>query len=225
MNKLLTTALLVSAAVSSAATISYTGNATTNTSWADINLAKFNSSLGTLTAIQLEVVYSNFGGYFTASAPTVDDAVTVNSASATVYLKQKDSNDVGFAPVNSGSKTLTTTPGLPSSEIVNDSVVFNVSSTTALSSGSSSVSGSYFSLFQDPAGSGNVTFQTRTSPSVNADTAGSGSVNNSTITGSVGMRVTYTYTAAPVPEPSTYGIALGGLALVGAIVRRRKQAK
>jgi len=29
----------------------------------------------------------------------------------------------------------------------------------------------------------------------------------------------------PVPEPSTYGIALGGLALAIAVVRRRKQAK
>lgn len=29
----------------------------------------------------------------------------------------------------------------------------------------------------------------------------------------------------PVPEPSTYGLALGGLALVGALIRRRKASK
>lgn len=31
-----------------------------------------------------------------------------------------------------------------------------------------------------------------------------------------------TGTSAPVPEPSTYGLALGGLALVGAVIRRRR---
>lgn len=32
-------------------------------------------------------------------------------------------------------------------------------------------------------------------------------------------------TSTPVPEASTYGIALGGLAIAAAVVRRRKQAK
>ena len=34
--------------------------------------------------------------------------------------------------------------------------------------------------------------------------------------------VTVNIGGAPVPEPSTYGLALGGLALVGALVRRRR---
>ena len=29
----------------------------------------------------------------------------------------------------------------------------------------------------------------------------------------------------PVPEPSTYGLALGGLALAGAVIRRRRATK
>lgn len=35
--------------------------------------------------------------------------------------------------------------------------------------------------------------------------------------------LTGTYASGPIPEPSTYGLALGGLALVGALIRRRRK--
>lgn len=224
MNKFLTASLLASAAVASAAIVQKTGSVTTNSTWADIALGKFDTRLGTLDSISIEVLSSNFGGYFTASAPTIDDAVTVNSASATAFLRQKSTNSLGFTQVSSGSVSLSTSPGLPSSEISDASVQFTVNSTSALALTSYSVNSSFWDAFKDATGSGSVFFQSRVTPSVNADTVGSGSVINSTITVANQLRVTYTYTA--VPEPSTYGIVLGGLAIAGAVVaRRRKQAK
>jgi hypothetical protein len=40
--------------------------------------------------------------------------------------------------------------------------------------------------------------------------------------GSGVLRLQY---AAPIPEPSTYGLILGGLALAGAAIRRRRKKK
>ncbi|MYM41150.1 PEP-CTERM sorting domain-containing protein [Pseudoduganella sp. CY13W] len=36
--------------------------------------------------------------------------------------------------------------------------------------------------------------------------------------------VTYTFTAAPVPEPETYGMLLAGLAMLGFIAKRNKRS-
>ena len=47
------------------------------------------------------------------------------------------------------------------------------------------------------------------------------------VTGNAGSNASYagTLNVSPVPEPETYGMLLGGLAVMGAIARRRKQGK
>lgn len=222
MNKLLTTTLIAASAIASAATVTSNGSATTNSTWADINLAKFNSSLGTLTDIQVAITNSVFGGSFTATSPSSEDTVTVNSVTGNASVRQKSSNTLGFTTVSSGAKTLNTDTSFPA-DVINDVLTVNITSTDGLTLTSYTIDSSFFSAYQSVGGLGNVVFQTRVSPSVNADVVGAAEVNNAGITTTTNLVVTYTYT--PVPEASTYGIALGGLALAAVVVRRRKQAK
>ena len=58
-----------------------------------------------------------------------------------------------------------------------------------------------------------------------ADSSGTGNATYNPIVQMDGYaKVTYTYETAPVPEPETYAMLLGGLALMGVVARRRKSA-
>jgi hypothetical protein len=60
----------------------------------------------------------------------------------------------------------------------------------------------------------------------NGSIQGSPTYNYSGVTSSANISLTYDYTpASPVPEPSTYGLALGSLALVAGVVARRRKLK
>lgn len=220
MNKLLATALLAAAATASAipsgSSISRTATVTTNSTWADINLQKFNSGWGTLTGITLTLDYADIAGSFTAGT---NASAVVDSADGKVWLKQVTS--VGFSPINSGWVTLDTSPVLPDT-ISNTTRNYTVNSTSAFGLSTWNITPTNFAAFQSANGTGNVTFQTRTTAQVSI-IGGQGSFDTSLVTGTAKMTVTYNYT--PVPEASTYGIALGGLAIAAAVVRRRKISK
>lgn len=219
MNKLLTTSLLAAAAAASAATVSYNNTVTTNSTWADINLQKFNSNLGTLTGVTVEINYADVGGSFLLSTA---GQFVFDSAESNVTIKGAV-NALGFNQVSSGLFAVNTNPGAGTT-VTGTSQTFLVDTTSALSPSSQSIAAGFFSAYQSAGGTGNVVFQVRNNPLISV-TGNGYTLDSSLFTVTTKMIVTYTYTPSAVPEPSTYGIGLGGLALAGAMVRRRKQAK
>lgn len=183
---------------------------------AGLDFAKFDTSLGTLQSVQIELL-SNFG-------TTVKAENTSRSAAATIVA---NAGSVLTFTVTGVTQTLTSA----ASHTFN-ATIFDGSNDYAGTSGgvytfaspySSSASYTDSTVLALFSGTGNLH-------------AGLSGTSNSLITGITGntrslvlpsfdaaAKVTYTY-APPVPEPETYALLLAGLGMVGAIARRRKSA-
>lgn len=177
-----------------------------------LSVQKFDSSLGTLTGIQLvyssdvtsSVNLTNDGKKATVADVRVDatlslyrpdNTLVAPAVSATLYNTSVSlAKGQTIVDAATGSKTLTLNALLDSS------------SDFALFTGTGVIS-SPFSVV--------ATSHSSSSTGLSADF---------TTTANGYGKVTYTFTAAPVPEPETYAMLLAGLALVGVVARRRKSA-
>jgi hypothetical protein len=195
-------------AAASAATQTFTSNviASTQTDLAAVlNFAQFNASLGTLTSVKFDL-YADVAGKVDLTNYN-DDAVTVPvSLSVDVWLARPDNSALVLfsAPLLNQNATIAGNDSLSlnNSYSMSNSASFNGAGDLSLFTGNGSVA----TLF---AAKG---FTQANGDGVEADFL--------TTVGGYG-KVTYTFTAAPVPEPETYGMLLAGLALVGVAAKRK----
>jgi hypothetical protein len=209
-------------------TISLTNSAaaTGNNSFVNLSLGKFNSNLGVLTGVSVQVNFVTVGGSYTFQTTTGDE-LEVGEVNARVTVRQA-TNTTGFSQLGQTTVPVSVTPSLPFTIPGNSSQTFTLSPTNVFTNQVQTISSDFWSAYQSSGGSGSVVFQVRNNPD-QADVSGGTrlfDVNNFTATAN--MSVTYTYTAGPepIPEPST--VAAGAfLTLMAAATywRRRRSAR
>ncbi|NVM74880.1 hypothetical protein FHW83_000640 [Duganella sp. SG902] len=203
-------AALTLAMGANAAVIEFTSNTAQNIEENDgeLSFAKFNTALGTLTGVKFELF-----NVLSGSIEVTNDATTGAGTFVVTAGGQIESDVLGSVLTTSGSitKNFSLAAGQTGNVTLNpwtvsNSVSFNSSSDLSAFKGT----GDYTALLTGwssatSSGSGNATY-------------------NPIIVMDGYAKVTYTYDAAPVPEPETYAMLLGGLALMGVVARRRKSA-
>ncbi|MEI6177360.1 MAG: choice-of-anchor E domain-containing protein [Verrucomicrobiota bacterium] len=191
----------------------------------DFNVAKFDSTLGTLTGVTVVVTTGNLQGTPTVKN-TTEGTVGINAISDTYYTLTADqdiggfSSTLGYQGGSRGRLTVLTTPAKADVSILpgdTQSLTINLGQSMAvLGLTTQIIDEAYFSAYQSVGGTGNVTFQAQNVFSITT-TGASYEVNSATVGANTRYAVTYTYDA--IPEPSA--ALLGGLGLLALLRRRR----
>jgi hypothetical protein len=174
-----------------------------------LNFTKFDSSLGTLTSVTFNL-YSDITG--SVSLTNYNDELTSVpfNLGATVALNRPDSSNL----VLINSTVFNTTVGVAAGDTYADSKTIHAHSDAVFTSASD------LGLFT---GSGNIA--TLISAKAYSAVAGDGIEAQFATQASGYGSVTYTYTAAAVPEPETYGMLLLGLGVLGVVAKRKRAAQ
>ncbi len=211
------------------ATVSFTNSATsTNAQWVNLSLGKFNSNLGTLTAVAVTIHFATASGGVQLVNPS-DDPTTLN-----VITTQAQFTNGSLLPapptIRTLSATNTMTPsGFPTTIDGGDSATYNISNgpvTNNFNFTTNIIGQSFWDAYSSVGGVGSNVFQFRLR--LNPNTTGPNlDANPVNLSGTAQMSVTYTYTSAePIPEPST--VAAGAFLTVLAAAsywRRRRSAR
>jgi hypothetical protein len=221
---------LVLAGAAHATPSSYvTQNSTQNVKTASMpfTFSQFNSSLGTLSAVDLILTSSVAGGSMKA---TNNEGFVMNVDNFTTYFQLLANPTLGLTSYTGTPITITTSPDWNTTTVPgNSNQTFTISGGQSLIGGApvnKSISSSAFSQYL---GSGTVTFNSKIVNAITA-TADDYAINTSSYFSATTMTLRYTYTAAspsPVPEPGQVAASLLLLGSIGGYVfikRRRKPA-
>jgi len=175
-----------------------------------LNLQKFDSHLGTLTAINISYSADVTGQLVLSNSKTANKTVNTSlSSSMQLSLPSEvlgaDSHSLLSGPVTAYGKTTDVLAG-------KHTEVFTVSVDLASSD---------FAKF---IGSGTLASQLQITASSAANSPTGITADYTTTAKSLGGTITYTYTPAPVPEPETYGIMLLGLGVLAYAGKRKARS-
>ena len=187
------------------------------------NFNKFNPSLGTLNSITFSILSSIDSGSFFVQNNNVGSVLVRTPRD---FLTVVD-NQASGADYDGNSRTLATTP---STGVAGYSLAGNTSQTFTITPvsliGVAPVDydlSSFLSQYESAAGLTTVSFNASIAPSTTI-TGGSVTLDMSGVDNATTMSLTYSYTASPIPEPSTYALVFAGLTALAVVIVRRKKA-
>jgi hypothetical protein len=216
-----------------AATLTQSANALSlvpNQDFSHHSFLTFNSSLGTLNSVTLRVDSVSVAGSLIFHQGGVGSS-TIQSIESKLYVYQGDSesgvlyNGLSADLVSAPTALSSANPSLPLSVAENTSVTFTLSDGQYVLTSSSPlmVTLTQGADLADYCGSGMSyapEFIFNLDVSLVGSMGGSPTYDYAGVSSSANVSLTYDYTA--VPEPSTYGLALGALALAAVALRRRQ---
>ena len=213
----ITTPLLValaSAQIASAASYTnYSNTSIAGNSFGNFVVQNFDSSLGTLTGVEVQLVTSSLQG---SVGVTNGDASTVLVNQFDSYLTvQGATGGLGYTTAHDTIYSVVTSPDWNTTNIPAYALqTFNISSAQNFSISSQSIASGYWGVYESAGATGTETFQVKNVQSITT-TGAVYTVDSSSAGANTQLEVTYTY----IPEPSA--ALLGGLGLLGLIRRRR----
>ena len=217
---LLAVAAVLAAGSAPAATVEFSDTQSVGAAYADFTLGKFNTGLGTLTAVEVKVDFSTLAGSFTVTSQSVSP-VTVTGFDVAFRVRQSSANSLGFTLTDASLADARTTPDWSVTGVAgNSSQIYTIVGGQSYTISPQNISSGFFTAYESVGGVGSVVMQGRNTPTIGVS-GGAYSVDPTATVASTKMTVTYTYDA--VPEPATWILATFGLTTVVIFRRRRRQ--
>lgn len=218
----------IAASALAQSTLTYNASPTIGTTNTTFSFLKFDTGLGTLTAIDLLFNSSVAGGSVSIDTNSSGEDATLTNLSAFVRT-----SGTGLTQQNTTAVNLSLSPGLPSVVSANSSQSFSVTGSQSLISSiqTYAINSTNWSSYQNAGGVGNTPdFTGRAFTTFSITSAVQPITANTLFTAasSYTLRYTYTPSIAPIPEPGQVAASLLLLSGIGAYVfikRRKKSAR